>query len=194
MYGVMVVVEDLDAWQKNPTVPKDPIGSNRHFVQSWTMEDFKANVSDGLRGRLPHIGEKLFTEATCAQCHKIGAVGVGNVGPDLSEVFARWKGDPTAVLQEILDPAHRIDDKYAVHVLITVDGLTVSGLVVEDKQDSLSIMENPEAKEATVILKEDIEQMRKTANSMMPKGLLDRYSKDEIFEILAYIQSLQKKL
>jgi azurin len=29
MYGVMVVVKDLDAWHKNPVKPKDPIGSNR---------------------------------------------------------------------------------------------------------------------------------------------------------------------
>ncbi len=193
MYGVMVVVDDLDAWQKQPTVPKDPIGSNRHFVQSWTLSDFHAELSTGLRGRSSAIGEKLFAEATCAQCHRIGTVGVGNVGPDLSEVFTRWKGDAGAVLQEILDPSHRIDDKYAVHVLITVDGQTVSGLVIEDSKDALSIMENPEAKEPRVIARADIDQMRKTANSMMPKGLLDRYSKDEVFEILAYIGSLQKK-
>ncbi len=192
MYGVMVVVDDLDAWQKNPVEPKDPIGSNRHFVQSWTVDDFGADIRDGLRGRTPRIGEKLFVEATCAQCHKIGEVGVGNVGPDLIQVFARWKGDPIAVLREIIDPSHRIDDKYAVHILITLDGRTVSGLIVEETKDSVSLMENPEAKQATVIPKGEIDEMQKTANSMMPKGLLDRYSKDEVLEILAYIQSLQK--
>ncbi len=193
MYGVMVVVADLDAWQKNPVEPKDPIGSNRHFVQSWTIDDFQSDLPSGLRGRVNSIGEKLFVEATCAQCHKLGTVGVGNVGPDLSEAFARSKGDPAAVLREIIDPSHRIDDKYAVHIVLTLDGQTISGLIVEDTKDSLSIMENPEAKEPRVIPKEEIDEMQKTSNSMMPKGLLDRYSKDEILEILAYIETLQKR-
>ena len=192
MYGVMVVVEDLDAWLKNPVEPKDPIGSNRHFVQSWTVDELKGSIDTDLRGRSPQIGEKLFVEATCAQCHKAGAAGVGNVGPDLSEAFARWKGDPAAVLREILDPSHRIDDKYAVHLILTVDGLTVSGLIVEDTKQQVALLENPEAKQPTIIPKEDIERMVRTSNSMMPKGLLDRYSKDEIFEILAFIQSVQK--
>lgn len=192
MYGVMVVVEDLDAWLKNPVTPVDPIGSNRHFVQSWTVDDFRADMQTGMRGRSPQIGEKLFVEATCAQCHKAGTAGVGQVGPDLAQVFSRWKGDGAAVLQEILDPSHRIDDKYAVHVVLTVDGLTVSGLVVEDTKDHIAIMENPEAKEPTVIPRDDIERVVKTSNSMMPKGLLDRYSKDEVFEILAFILSVQQ--
>ncbi len=191
MYGVMVVVDDLDAWQKNPVVPKDPIGSNRHFVQSWTINDFEAELPTGLRGRSPTIGEKLFTEATCAQCHKLGVAGVGNVGPNLSDTFARWKGDSRAVLQEIVDPSHRIDDKYAVHIILDVDGKTISGLIVEDSKDKISLLENPEAKQPTVVLKKDIEQIVKTNNSMMPKGLLDRYSKDEVFEILGFIQASQ---
>lgn len=191
MYGVMVVVEDLDAWQKNPVQPKDPIGSNRHFVQSWTVDDFKTDLPSGLRGRSHSIGEKLFIEGTCAQCHKLGTAGVGNVGPDLSQVFSRWKGDPTAVLREILDPSHRIDDKYAVHIVLTLDGQTISGLIVEDTKDAFSIMDNPEAKQPRVIAKKEIDEMQKTPISMMPKGLLDRYSKDEILEIVAYINSLQ---
>lgn len=193
MYGVMVVVEDFDAWQKNPVQPKDPIGSNRHFVHNWSVDDFKTDLPAGLRGRSQSIGEKLFVEGTCAQCHKLGKVGVGNVGPDLSQVFARWKGDPTAVLREILDPSHRIDDKYAVHIVITLDGQTISGLIVEDTKDALSMLENPEAKQPRVISKQEIDEMQKTPTSMMPKGLLDRYSKDEILEIVAYIESLQQQ-
>lgn len=192
MYGVMVVVEDLDAWLKNPVEPKDPIGSNRQFVQSWTVDDLKDDLASGLLGRSPQIGERIFNEATCAQCHKIGDVGLGNVGPDLAETFAKFKGDDAAVLQEILDPSHRIDDKYAVHLVLDIDGQTYSGLVISEDKDKVKLLENPEAKEPTVILKDNIEQMVKTSNSMMPKGLMDRFSKDEIFELVSYIKGLQK--
>ncbi|RMF39293.1 MAG: hypothetical protein D6753_14090 [Planctomycetota bacterium] len=190
MYGVMVVVKDLDAWLRNPVEPKDPVGSNRAFVQSWTIDDFP-DLETSLRGRSMQIGEKLFVEATCAQCHKLGPVGVGNVGPELSGVFAKYKGDARTVLQEILDPSHRIDDKYAVHMILDVDGKTHTGLVVGEDQQTIRLLENPESTEPTVIAKEDIEEQVKTSNSMMPKGLLDRFSQDEILEILAFIQAHQ---
>ena len=115
------------------------------------------------------------------------------MGPELNQVFDRWKGDPTAVLREILDPSNRIDDKYAVHIVLTLDGQTISGLIVEDTKDAVSILENPEAKQPRVIPKREIEEMQKTPTSMMPKGLLDRFSKDEILEIVAYIKSLQQQ-
>ena len=41
MYGVMVVVEDLDTWMKNPVEPANPIGSNRSFVADWKVDDLK---------------------------------------------------------------------------------------------------------------------------------------------------------
>jgi hypothetical protein len=33
MYGVMVVVPDLDAWEKNPTPPKDPMTHKPYDTQ-----------------------------------------------------------------------------------------------------------------------------------------------------------------
>jgi len=191
MYGVMVVVDDLDAWLQNPTTPKDPIGSNRAFVKSWKVDDLKGELATGFRGRSALIGQKIFTEATCAQCHKVKGQG-GAVGPDLTEVFKRWKGDRLAVLREVLEPSHRIDPKFAVRVIRTFDGKTVSGIVVEEGKDSISVLDNPEAKKPTVVLTDDIDEMLKTSKSMMPKALLDRFSKDEIFELLAYIESLSK--
>ncbi len=188
MYGVMIVVPDLDAWLQNPTVPKDPIGSNRSFVQSWKVEDFTADLPDGLRGRSPEIGHKIFTEATCALCHRLNNQG-GAVGPDLTQVYHRWKGNSEAVLREILDPSHRIDDKYAMNVVITVDGQVFSGLVVAEDKTSISLLENPEAKEPRKISRSDIEDIVKSTQSMMPKALLDRFTRDEILELLALLQT-----
>jgi putative heme-binding domain-containing protein len=192
MYGVMVVVDDLDAWLKNPVEPKDPVGSNRSFVKNWTVQDFEANIETGLRGRTPEIGKRLFVEASCAQCHRAGDLVAGNVGPELAKVMERWKGNSAEVLREILDPSHRIEPKYVVHIIVTEDGETLSGLVVDENNDAISILDNPEAKEPKVLERDEIIGIRKTENSMMPKGLLDRFSQDEIFEILAYLQSVQQ--
>lgn len=192
MYGVMVVVDDLDAWLKDPVKPKDPIGNNRSFVQAWTIEDFKDEITGGLKGRSLDIGRRLFTEATCAQCHTAEGAG-GKVGPELTGVLERWKGKHIDVLQEILDPSHRIESKYAVHLIEDADGRRISGIIVAEDKESISILSNPEAKEPMVLQRDDIEQMVKTSKSMMPKALLDQYTKDEVFELLNYVTSLKKK-
>ena len=159
MYGVMVVVPDLDEFQRNPVDPKDPLGNNRSFVQSWKPQDFdQAQVADMLRGRSPEIGAKLFKEATCLGCHKMKGEG-GAVGPDLTEVLKRWKGDHYGVLREILDPSYKIEPKYAVKIVVDVNGLTTSGIVTAEDSKSISILVNPEVPEPKVIQKSDVEEI-----------------------------------
>jgi putative heme-binding domain-containing protein len=187
MYGVMVVVPDLDAWQRNPTTPKDPLGNNRSFVKNWKLTDFTADkLSDSLRGRSPQIGAKLFKDATCLGCHKMKKEG-GAVGPDLTDVLKRWKGDRHGILREIIDPSYKIDPKYAVKVVIDIDGLTTSGIVTAEDKKSISILVNPEVPKPKVILKDNIEEIIPSTTSMMPKALLDKFTTDEIMEILSYI-------
>lgn len=188
MYGVMVVVEDLDAWLQNPVKPKDPIGSNREFVQAWKIGDFQEDLQAGNFVGSPEIGTKLFKEATCAQCHQIQGQG-GKVGPDLTEVFKRWKGDRKGVLREILDPSHRIEPKYAVQMVLTTEGLPLTGIVTEETKDAIKLLINPEA-EPMVVPRAEIDEMVKASKSMMPKALLDRFTKSEVLEILAYLESL----
>ncbi|MCZ6794398.1 MAG: plastocyanin/azurin family copper-binding protein [Planctomycetota bacterium] len=188
MYGVMVVVDDLDVWLQDPTEPKDPIGSNRAFVKAWSIDDFQGDLGAELRGRTAEIGQRLFAEATCAQCHKVKGKG-GAVGPELTDVFQRWKGDRKAVLREILDPSQRIDPKFAVRVVVTRQGRVISGIVTAENKNSVSLLENPEASEPAVIPRADIAEMVKTSTSMMPRALLDRFTKDEIFEMMAFLEA-----
>jgi putative heme-binding domain-containing protein len=187
MYGVMIVVADLDAWQRNPTQPQDPLGNTRTFVQSWRLADFDPNsLNQELSGLNPQRGEKLFKEASCLGCHKMRGQG-GAVGPELTDVLKRWKGDSVGVLREILEPSYKIDPKYAVKVVVDVNGKSTSGIVTAEDTKSISILENPELPNSKVIQKSDIEEIIPSSVSMMPKALLDKFSREEIIEILSYI-------
>lgn len=187
MYGVMVVVEDLAEFERNPVEPKDPVGSNRALVKAWTINDFKGKIEAGLKGRNAKIGQKIFEEATCALCHKVGDLG-RNVGPELTDVWSRWKGDAEGVLREIVEPSHKIEPKYIVRKIITFDGDVISGIVMAEDKDTISILPNPESKEPTVIKQDDIDDMVKSSVSIMPKGLVDRFTEDEIMELLNYLK------
>lgn len=186
MYGVMVVVPDLDEWQRNPVEPKDPLGNTRKLVQNWKLEDFdKATITASMAAPTS-LGERLFKEATCLGCHKMDGQG-GAVGPELTDVAKRWKGDHYGILREILEPSYRIEPKYAVKMVIDLDGKPTSGIVTAEDKKSISLLENPEAKEPKVIMKDNIEEIIPSSTSMMPKALLDKFTREEILEILAYI-------
>lgn len=192
MYGVMVVVEDLDAWLKNPVEPANPIGSNRKFVQAWTLSDLQAELDDGLRGRSSEIGQRIFVEASCAGCHKVNGEG-GVIGPELTDVLSRWKGDRIGILREILEPSHKVDEKYQMQKILTIDGQTVTGILVAEDNDKVTLVSSPDAKEPMVLPRDDIDVMVPSSVSMMPKALLDQYTKDEIFELMAYLESVNPK-
>ncbi|MCR9199030.1 MAG: plastocyanin/azurin family copper-binding protein [Planctomycetaceae bacterium] len=186
MYGVMVVVPDLDEWQRNPVEPKDPLGNTRKLVQNWKLDDFDKQTIKTSISAPTSLGERLFKEATCLGCHKMNGQG-GAVGPELTDVAKRWKGDHYGILREILEPSYRIEPKYAVKMVIDLDGKPTSGIVTAEDKKSISLLENPEAKEPKVIMKDNIEEIIPSSTSMMPKALLDKFTREEILEILAYI-------
>lgn len=187
MYGVMLVVPDLDEWNRNPVEPKDPLGNTRSFVKSWTLNDFRQEEFDQrLYGRLESSGAKLFKEATCLGCHKMKGEG-GAVGPELTDLMKRWKGNKHAVLREILEPSYQIDPKYAQKIVLDDDGKQTVGIVVAEDKKSISLLENAEAKEPTVIQKDNIDEIIASPTSLMPKALMDKFTEDEILDLLNYI-------
>jgi len=189
MYGVMVVVDDLDAWQAKPVTPADPLGITRELVKTWQPQDFTADLVAGVSGASTETGQRIFKEATCLLCHKAGAEG-GAVGPALDGVFARHKNDTTAVLRELLDPSHKVDPKYALYNVVTADGEFISGVITSQSRESITIISNADNPTPQKIDREDIEELLKSSTSIMPKGLMDRYQKGEIFALLAYLKSL----
>ena len=188
MYGVMVVVADVDAYMQNPTEPKDPIGNNRSFVKNWKLSDFDGKLDSGMQGRNRDIGARIFTDASCAQCHVLSGKG-GRVGPELDEVFKRHKEDAQSVLREIIDPSHKIDPKYASHSVLTLDGQVYSGVIVAEDEKSISLLSNPDQPKPTVIQRKEIDEMVQSSKSIMPAALMDQFTMDEIFELVAYIKN-----
>jgi len=194
MYGVMVVVEDLAAWEKNPVKPEDPIGNKRQLVKKWTMDDFKDDLEKNLAEHSLESGKRIFTEATCAQCHRLGDFGGAgaNVGPALDDLYERWKNDRGEALKQVLDPSSHVDPKYKMYIVATDDGITRSGLIVSQDDESIEMLESGSVSKTTMIPKEEIEEMAESKKSIMPKALLDNFTKEEILDLMKYLESNQK--
>jgi putative heme-binding domain-containing protein len=113
--------------------------------------------------------------------------GTGNeFGPDLTKLEP--KQIPADLLRNILDPSSKINEKYNSYLFETESGQVVTGLIVEETPDVVKIVENPLAStEPKVLKKSDIASRKKSPTSIMPKGLLDKLTREEILDLLAYI-------
>ncbi len=194
MYGALFVVADLDAYEAdpekylaaNPMVAKDNLLKLNRPRKAWTIEELTPllyEVAHG--GRNFGNGKQIFAATNCVACHKLNGVGQ-EVGQDLSKLDAKQM--PADILKSILDPSAVIGEKFQSYVIETKEGKVLTGLILEETGDSLKLLENPLAKTAAVTLrKSEIESRTKSATSIMPKGLLDKLTRDEIIDLLAYV-------
>src|SRR5262249_10117400 len=130
-------------------------------------------------------GKNLFQVTSCVSCHKLNGVG-NEIGPDLTKIEPKLQ-KPVEVLHDILEPSFRINEKFQSYVFELESGKVVTGLVLEEKGDTVKVIENPLAKADPVVLKKsDIVKRDKSPTSIMPKGLLDKLTREEILDLVAY--------
>ncbi|MCI0683168.1 MAG: GDSL-type esterase/lipase family protein [Gemmataceae bacterium] len=193
MHGALYVVASLDDYlanpdeylKKNPLVAKDDLLKDRRPRTEWKLEDF-GSLAD-LKGRSYGNGKQMFQAATCVACHKLD--NVGNIfGPDLLQLDVKKK--PFDVLKDLLDPSIVIHEKFQTFAFETTAGKVVRGIILEETPQAVKIIENPLVKAEPITLKaSEIESRQKLPQSIMPKGLLDKLSRDEILDLLAYVLS-----
>lgn len=132
----------------------------------------------------PYPGKKTFT-AKCATCHVLHAVG-GIVGPDLTP-FKR--DDAQQLMLHIINPNAEIREGYENSIVVTDSGRTISGIVIE-KDARVVVLRTSDA-QRVVLSKDEIESMNVTGISLMPEGLLDGMSDQEVRDLFAYLRSGQ---
>ncbi len=131
----------------------------------------------GDRGR----GRLHYTKL-CAGCHTLWGEG-GKVGPELTGAERKDLG---VLLPNIVDPSGMIRPEYHAQQLLTRDGQVLSGLIVEDGPEALTLLDAQSIRH--VIAKARIEQQRPAALSLMPEKLLDPLSDPEIRDLFAYLR------
>jgi putative heme-binding domain-containing protein len=154
--------------------------------KEWKLEELASSVEGLKEGRSFTNGKLIFQAASCVSCHKLNGVG-NEIGPDLTKLDPKLQ-KPIEILKDILDPSFRINDKYQTFTFELESGKVVTGLVVEETPDRVKVLENPLAKaDPVVIKKSDISERKKAAVSIMPKGLLDKLTHEEILDLIAYV-------
>jgi putative membrane-bound dehydrogenase-like protein len=126
-------------------------------------------------------GRQLFTSA-CGICHTFGTIG-NQVGPGLAGSNI---GKLDYFLENVLNPNGVIGKDYQLNVFKLKSGATMSGIVqFEDAQSFRLVM--PGGAKFTVT-KGEVAQREVLPMSLMPEGLLDALTKEQVINLVAYLQ------
>ncbi|MEL7267862.1 MAG: c-type cytochrome [Planctomycetota bacterium] len=132
-------------------------------------------------------GRRMFTVGACYSCHRMGVRG-GILGPDLTGAGGRYTVKD--LLTAIVHPNAVVSDQYAATHFLMDDGRLVTGRVVNMSGNTLRVMTNmldPSSLEG--LNRDEIELTKPSKNSMMPSGLLDTLTVEEVHDLLAYLRS-----
>lgn len=132
-------------------------------------------------------GRAAYEAALCAKCHRLGGRG-SPIGPDLAGLSRRF--GRREIVMAILHPSQVIDEKYQAVTVTTTDGRVVAGQRLSETAEHLTVAPNPLAPDQVVrVAKDQIESLVPSHVSPMPAGLLNTLTKDEILDLLAYLES-----
>ncbi|MBI3876400.1 MAG: c-type cytochrome [Verrucomicrobia bacterium] len=184
MRGALRVVKDLDDYLAHaPAEPAAPV------ITEWKLADLEPELSKLASGRSYEKGRALFTSVGCVGCHKVGTDGV-LYGPELTGVFLKYKNDPKAVLTEILDPSKTIEPRYRAYEFKPAgNDDPFTGFIVKEEADSLIIQTGPAETLIQKFPKKNLLSRQPQPNSIMPAGLLNLLNKEQILDLLAFLQS-----
>jgi putative heme-binding domain-containing protein len=165
---------------------KAPV-ADRKFVKEWTTADLQPLLDQVSKGRDFARGKACFEAAQCILCHRYGDQG-GSVGPDLTAIATRFKRQD--ILESITEPSKVIAEIYMNTIFTLNDGNVMVGRVMQETDKTVLIAQNPFVALTTPINKSDIKSRELSKVSPMPTGLLNTFTKEEILDLLAYLESM----
>lgn len=158
-------------------------------ITNWQVDDLVGDLDRVREGRSFEAGKKTFDAALCATCHRMNNQG-GDLGPDLSKPPQKGKREGIDLLRAILEPSKDVDEKYQVHLVITDRGQAIAGIITERGDDAIRLRTRPVGSETEkTIPRDQIVSIDKVDISIMPDGLVNALSREQILDLLAYIES-----
>ncbi len=137
-------------------------------------------TAEALEQADPSQGKRVFV-AQCANCHRLFGEGA-EIGPDLTGSQRR---NLDYLLENIVDPNAAVPREFQMQLIELESGRVVTGFVYEETPQTITVQT---LNERLVIAKSDIEHRENTRVSIMPEGLLQTLTQEQIRDLMAYLQ------
>ena len=117
----------------------------------------------------------------CAQCHKIYGEGQ-DVGPDLTH---DGRANFRFALSNVFDPSLVIGVAYQATNVVTVQGRSLTGLLVEDSPKRVVL--KLQGGKLETIPRDDIDMLTISKVSLMPEDVEKQFKPKEIADLFAFL-------
>ncbi|MFM8357654.1 MAG: hypothetical protein ACKOET_03770, partial [Verrucomicrobiota bacterium] len=155
-----------------------------------TLDDVPALVAAAKAAGQPDRGAELFRSPTlaCASCHNVDGAP-GKIGPDLGALGTAQT--PDFILGAILEPGREVKEGFMAHEIVGRDGTTFQGYLRGETAEQVTLLDHLSGQTVTLARQAIREQNR--LGSLMPPGLVDGLSREELRDLLAYLSGLGRK-
>jgi len=126
-------------------------------------------------------------ESSCVTCHRIGDKGV-DFGPALTEIGSKLPKE--ALYDAIINPNTGVSMGFETSQIQARDGTVVIGIVRSETNDEIVLALPGGA--ANSFAKKQIAKRDKLATSLMPSGLNQALSQQDLVDMVEYLVSLKK--
>jgi putative heme-binding domain-containing protein len=133
-------------------------------------------------------GQGVFfgPKAACSACHRVREAG-GKIGPDLTRIGAIRTGRD--LLEAVVFPSASIVRGYEPYQVTLRDGRVVAGILGRETAEAVFLVT---AERAEVrVARSGIASLEPSRVSIMPQGLDGQLSRQELGDLIAYLQSLR---
>lgn len=153
----------------------------------YTAEDLAEFLASDQANGSTSRGAEVFVKAQCAKCHRFESQGE-SLGPDLTTIAKRFTRKE--LIESIVHPSHVISSQYASRTVLTTDGRQITGLVAPGASGETVILQA--SGEKLTLNSGDIDVTKPSKVSIMPAGLLDPLSQEEVADLFALLQGTTK--
>ena len=117
----------------------------------------------------------------CMACHNLhgegGAIGPELTGANRSEVYY--------LLENIIDPSATLPADFRMTVITKKDGTVVSGMIQKENEYSVTIKTLTDEQAINL---DDVKKRETLEQSIMPEGLLNAISENDVRDLMGYLQ------
>jgi putative membrane-bound dehydrogenase-like protein len=170
---------------------------NRELTEVWgdlrtTPAEKKARI-DALKSQISATGlekadrshGRALFQKTCANCHVLFGAG-RRVGPDIT---GSNRKNLDYLIDNIIDPSATVGADFRTVMLVLDSGRVLNGVVSEQNDQTITLLS---AQELTTVDRKEIEVMKTSNVSLMPDGLLQNLTGEEVRDLIAYLMSSEQ--
>jgi len=189
-----IVPNEISAFHARQIRSFDDENLNKELSELWgdvrvTADDKKKRIEE-LRLELSseniaksdlRAGRAIFQKA-CATCHVMYGAGV-KIGPDLT---GSNRKNLDYLLENMVDPSASVGADFRTMIVLLDDGRVVNGVITASTDRTLTLQT---AQEPITLDRKEIESVKQSALSLMPDGLLQNLSAEQVRNLIGYLMS-----